>query len=202
MSALLSVRLMLVLNRLLLNREYVLINALKIRVKVTSRLSVSQSVCLGVEYTLWTFEQVLLPFKVFGSGICCPVSVGCPLWREAGTVLCKSQSSHLIVWTFIINIFVFHTFIINIHYIIHIIYTRPLVVPAWYSSLLVLWRSRPKSGYVKVLNPLWDLWPNITSCPNVVVWKLLSCLCGAPSMTRGRVCHLSFSVYCNLSVFT
>jgi hypothetical protein len=31
----------------------------------------------------WTFDQMLLPFQVFGSGICCPVSVGRPLWREA-----------------------------------------------------------------------------------------------------------------------
>jgi hypothetical protein len=39
----------------------------------------SQSVCIGVELTLWTFDQILLPFQEFGSGICCPVSVGHPL---------------------------------------------------------------------------------------------------------------------------
>jgi hypothetical protein len=50
------------------------------------------------------------------------------------------------------------------------------------------------SQYVKVSSPLWDSWPNITFCPKVVFWNLLSCLCGAPSLTRGRVCHLSFSV--------
>jgi hypothetical protein len=77
---------------------------------MADRLSVSQSVCLGVEPTLWTFDQILLPFQEFGSGICCPVSVGCPLSREAGPVPCKSQSSHLSVCTFTINIFVFHTF--------------------------------------------------------------------------------------------
>jgi hypothetical protein len=61
----------------------------------------SQSVlCLGVEPTLWTFDQILLPFQEFGSGICCLVSVGRPLWREAGSVLCKSRSSHLSVCTF------------------------------------------------------------------------------------------------------
>jgi hypothetical protein len=41
-----------------------------------------------------------------------------------------------------------------------------------------------------------------TLCPKVVVWKLLFWLCGAPSLTRGRVCNLSFSVCSNLSVFT
>jgi hypothetical protein len=40
-----------------------------------------QSVCLGVEPTLWTFGQILLPFQEFGSGICCPISVG-PLSDE------------------------------------------------------------------------------------------------------------------------
>jgi hypothetical protein len=33
--------------------------------------------------------------------------------------------------------------------------------------------------YVKVSNPLWYLWPDITFCPKVVfAWKLLSCLYG------------------------
>jgi hypothetical protein len=62
------------------------------------------------------------------------------------------------------------------------------------------WRS--VSQYVKVSNPLWDLWPDITFCLKVVFWKLLSRLSGAPSLTRGRVCHLSFSVCSNLPVFT
>jgi hypothetical protein len=58
------------------------------------------------------------------------------------------------------------------------------------------------SQHVKVSSPLWDLWPDITFCPKFVFRKLLSCLCGAPSLTRGRVCHLSFSVCSNLPVFT
>jgi hypothetical protein len=48
----------------------------------------SHSVCLGVEPTLWTFDQILLPVQVFGSEICCLVSVGRPLWREAESGLC------------------------------------------------------------------------------------------------------------------
>jgi hypothetical protein len=46
------------------------------------------------------------------------------------------------------------------------------------------WRS--VSLHIKVSSPLWDLWPDITFCPKVAVWKLLSCLCEAPSPTRGR----------------
>jgi hypothetical protein len=39
----------------------------------------SQSVCLGVEPTLWTFDQTLLPFQELESVICWPVSVRRPL---------------------------------------------------------------------------------------------------------------------------
>jgi hypothetical protein len=63
--------------------------------------------------------------------------------------------------------------------------------------------GRSVSQYVKVSSPLWDLWPDFTFCSKVVVWKLLYCLCGAPSLTRGRVCHLSFtfSVSCLFTKF-
>jgi hypothetical protein len=46
------------------------------------------------------------------------------------------------------------------------------------------WRS--VSQYVLVSSPLWNLWPLLS------VWKLLCCLCGAPSLTRGRVCWLNW----------
>jgi hypothetical protein len=35
-----------------------------------------------------------------------------------------------------------------------------------------------------------DVWPDIASFSRDWVWDLLSCLCGAPSLTRGRVCPL------------
>jgi hypothetical protein len=37
---------------------------------------------------------------------------------------------------------------------------------------------------------LWDLRPDITSCPNVAVSNLLCCFCGALSLKRGRICNL------------
>jgi hypothetical protein len=37
--------------------------------------------------------------------------------------------------------------------------------------------------------PLWDMLPDTNS-----VWKLLSCLCGLASLTRGRVCLLWVSI--------
>jgi hypothetical protein len=54
------------------------------------------------------------------------------------------------------------------------------------SELLCNWQS--VSQYVLVSSPIWDFWPEIFF---VVVGKLLSCHLGAPSRTRGRVCHLS-----------
>jgi hypothetical protein len=44
-------------------------------------------------------------------------------------------------------------------------------------------------------SPLWDLWPDITSCRNFVVWNLRSCFRGAPSLTRGRSCNLQCFFY-------
>jgi membrane-associated PAP2 superfamily phosphatase len=38
-----------------------------VRVRVTLRLTVY----LGVEPTLWTFDQILFPFQELGSGMCC-----------------------------------------------------------------------------------------------------------------------------------
>jgi hypothetical protein len=52
-------------------------------------------------------------------------------------------------------------------------------------------------------------WAHSGTCDQILLsvwrligWKLLPCLCGVPSLMRRRVCHLSFSVYGNLSAFT
>jgi hypothetical protein len=91
---------------------------LTVRVRVALLLTVSELVCLRVEPTLWTFDLILLLFQEFGSGICFPVSVGRPLWREAESVLW--QSTHLSVCIFTIYTFVFHTFTIYIYTHIYI----------------------------------------------------------------------------------
>jgi hypothetical protein len=44
--------------------------------------------------------------------------------------------------------------------------------------------------------PLWDLRPDIISCPNAAVWNVRSCIYWAPSLTRGRVRNLQ----CNHSI--
>jgi hypothetical protein len=58
-------------------------------VKVTLELTVSQSVCLGIEYPCGTCDQILFPVGMLLSEICGLVSVGCPLWREDGSAICS-----------------------------------------------------------------------------------------------------------------
>jgi hypothetical protein len=50
---------------------------------------------------------------------------------------------------------------------------------------------RPVSQYGLVSSPIWDFWPESFFFSFL---KLRSCLCGAPSLTRGRVCLLSVLV--------
>jgi hypothetical protein len=40
-----------------------------------------------------------------------------------------------------------------------------------------------------------DVWPGIASFSSVWVWNVLCCLCGAPSLTRGRVCPCLLQLY-------
>jgi hypothetical protein len=48
-------------------------------VNVTLRLTVSQSVCLGIEHPYGTCDQILFPVGMLLSEICGIVSVGRPL---------------------------------------------------------------------------------------------------------------------------
>jgi hypothetical protein len=133
-----------------------------VEVKLTLQLTVGQSVSMSwYRAHSGTCDQILLSVRRLFSETCCLVFLARPLSREVGSVICKSQSSHL-------------------------------SVEAVKSKSHYNWRSA--SQYVRVSSPLWDLWPEITFCPKVVFSKLLSFLCGAPSLTRGRVCHLSISV--------
>jgi hypothetical protein len=117
---------------------------------------------------------------------------GRPLWWEAGSVLCKSQSSHLCVCTFTIYIFVFHTFTIYIyiyiHYTIHNVYTRPLLVLARYSRLC------PTTHYL--LTPQWQLekWRPpfpvsgfaLSNIVNILVSMILYDFCLLRSIVSGK----------------
>jgi hypothetical protein len=55
----------------------------------TDGQSVSQSVCLGIDFPCGTCDQILLPVGMLLSEICGLVSVGRPLWREGGSTICS-----------------------------------------------------------------------------------------------------------------
>jgi hypothetical protein len=66
------------------------------------------------------------------------------------------------------------------------------------SKLLYDWQSVSQSVSMSWYRaPLWDLRPDVTSCRNVAVWNLRSCVYWAPSLTRGRVCLLPVTVSSN-----
>jgi hypothetical protein len=50
--------------------------------------TVSQSVCLGIEYPCGTCDQILLPVEMLLSEICGLVSMVRTLWREDGSAIC------------------------------------------------------------------------------------------------------------------
>jgi hypothetical protein len=60
-----------------------------IEVEVTLRLTVSRSVCLGIEHPCGTRDQIFLPVRMLLSEVCGLVSVGRPLWREDGSAICS-----------------------------------------------------------------------------------------------------------------
>jgi hypothetical protein len=62
---------------------HVFASQVKVKVKVTLRLTVGQSVSLGVEPHLGLMTRYLLLFDSYGV-----VFVGRPLWRENGSVFC------------------------------------------------------------------------------------------------------------------
>jgi hypothetical protein len=60
-----------------------------VEVEGNLRLTVSQSVCLGIEYPCGTCDQILLPVGILLSEICGPVSMGRSLWQEDGSAICS-----------------------------------------------------------------------------------------------------------------
>jgi hypothetical protein len=105
-------------------------NLVRVRVIVTLRLTVCQSVRLGVEPTLGLTTRCYFPLEVW----CLKFSVfslfGHPLWREVGSVICQSKS--IVICQGKIHIYIFC--------VIHISKctynnTRPPSVPARYNRL-------------------------------------------------------------------
>jgi hypothetical protein len=204
----------------------------KVKVKVTLRLTVSQSVCLGVEPNLGLLTRIFfLPSKLqsclFGAlsltrGRVCHVSV------FVIVVYNRQSLFTLIIYIKLNNYIVLHTFTIkyNIYNIyrlrsVQALYSRlcmpyllgiTAVLHTWtvvhmtvvkFEPLIIGKRRRTSkskskshydwrsvSQYVLVSSPNLGLLTRYFFFP-----KLLSCLFfGEPSLTRGRVCHVSVFV--------
>jgi hypothetical protein len=65
-------------------------NEVEVTLRLTVSQSVSQSVCLDVGYPCGTCDQILLPVGMLLSETCGLVSVGRPLWREDGSIICSA----------------------------------------------------------------------------------------------------------------
>jgi hypothetical protein len=60
-----------------------------VEIEVTLRLTVSKSVCIGVEHPFGAHDQISL-FPFFCRKIALLFVLGLPLWREDGSVICSS----------------------------------------------------------------------------------------------------------------
>jgi hypothetical protein len=144
---------------------------------------------------------MLFPVGMLLSKICGLVSIGRPLWREDGSAVCSviTQLSD------------------SCRTCNHILLSRLRLPRTWRARFSYLYP--PGTGWT-AYNPgiglffcvlevrsyftndsqsvsmswyrvaLRDLRPDITSSRNVGLWNLQPCFCGAPSLTRGRVCNL------------
>jgi hypothetical protein len=90
-------------------------NHKSVKVKVMLWLTASQSVCLGVKFTLGLVARYFLP------EICCVVSVGHPVWREVGSVSCQSLlavfsplSKFNIIYTVHVTCFMYMQYILGL----------------------------------------------------------------------------------------
>jgi hypothetical protein len=104
---------------------------LHIEVEVTLRLMVSQSVSMSrCRAPCGTCNQTVLSVRKLLPESCCLVSVGRPLWREVGSVICHSQS--VVIYQYSHQTFTLHVFHISAMYRIC---TKLLSVPSRYSRL-------------------------------------------------------------------
>jgi hypothetical protein len=83
----------------------------QVKIKVMLRLTVSQSVCLGVESTL-----ELVTRYYFLSESCCVVFVERPLWREVGSVCYQSLSQSIVKMYY------------NLHFTCHMFYVYTIYI--------------------------------------------------------------------------
>jgi hypothetical protein len=154
--------------------------------------------------SLTDLNQTLLPVGMLLSEICGLVYVVGPLWREDGSAVCNAITqwqSHAERVTILYCLFWDSPKCGGPGSCSYISYKQGgTVVPLGTGLSLRRLLREVRWGYFKTDGqsvsmswyraPLWNFWPDITFCWNVSVWNLRSCFCGAPSLTRRRVCNL------------
>jgi hypothetical protein len=143
------------------------------RIRVTLWLTVSMSWCRA--------DFVDSCPYIASFSICCPVSMGRPLWREARSVLCKSQSSNLSVHTFTINIFVFHTFITFTYIYIYTLYNTCNIYKASCSpgSLQQIMPYMTAAKFKPLLFPVSGF--DLSNIANIFIFMILYDFCLLPT---------------------
>jgi hypothetical protein len=116
----------------------------------------------------------------------CCVFVGRPLWREVGSVDGQSESAFLSRLSVCIYVFTFQMF--NIQICVRTLYLRPLSVRAKSKSKLHYDRQSASPSWCQA--PIWDLRPIFPLLSLIMFRQLRGFWCGAPSVTRRRVCNL------------
>jgi hypothetical protein len=182
----------------------------QVKVKVTLRLTVSQSVRLGVEPRLRHTTRYYFLFESY-----CPVHVGRPLWREVGSVVCNCY------WPSLAQSFSGPSPVGPVAIFYCLRFETSLFVGS-YDSQGHRGGIRPRLHTVGKKNQSltrfggtnariqWSLSLSLMLRPTVsgpvclgikhpfgaydqiliIVWQVRVCWCGAPSLTWGRVCRL------------
>jgi hypothetical protein len=151
--------------------------SVEVEVEVTLRLTVSQSVCLGIEHPCGTCDQIFLPVGMLLSEICGLVFVGRLLCREDGSAICGvitqwAESLRPRNHTLLSHLRLPQPGVPSSRIYI------PQVAQLYPRALGLVSRSRSRSYFTTGSQsanmswyrvPLWDLRPDIISCRNVAV---------------------------------
>jgi hypothetical protein len=128
---------------------------------------------------------------MFGSGMCCPVSVGRPLWREVSVrgTLRLSVSQYVLVSSPLCGRLTRYCFLfksLGLEFVLSLWGALSDESLFFVSQSHFTADSQSVSQYVLMSSPLCGRLTRYCFLYENWVWNFLSCLCGAPSLTRAQ----------------